>query len=148
MGELVATKIQVEFRDTDRDVEAAAGRSIAEIFFDEGEPAFRDRERAAVACALQDHAGVVALGGGAVLDDATRESLRDHRVVFLDVGLSDAAERTGLNQARPLLAINPRATLKRMLDERRTFYEAVATATVPTDGRPAAEVAADVLALL
>jgi shikimate kinase len=79
------------------------------------------------------HDGVLALGGGALGDAATRERLAGHHVVFLDVGLSDAAARIGLNRDRPLLLGNPRAQLKAMLDERRPAYQQVAVATVATD---------------
>ena len=148
VGTLVAEQRHLGFRDTDRDVEARAGRSVADIFVDDGEPAFRALETAMVRAALTEHDGVLALGGGAVLDPDTRARLRGHRVIFLDVGLTDAAERVGFARSRPLLVLNPRAELKRMLDERRSLYEDVATSIVPTDGRSPTDVAADVLALL
>ncbi|HLT60702.1 MAG TPA: shikimate kinase, partial [Microlunatus sp.] len=71
--------------------------------------------------------------------------LHDHRVVFLDVGLADAASRVGLNRDRPLLIGNPRAQLKRLLDERRPLYVEVATIIVDTSGRSPDEVATEVL---
>jgi len=133
IGLLLADRLGVTFRDTDHDVENAAAASISDIFVEQGEAAFRALEREAVRSALARHDGVLALGGGAVIDDATRAELREHRVVFLDVGLARAAERVGLNQARPLLAVNPRATLAKMLADRRPLYEEVATLTVQTD---------------
>jgi shikimate kinase len=75
-------------RDTDADIVATDGRSIADIFVESGEDEFRALERAAVAEALATHDGVLALGGGAVLDPATRALLADHTVVFLRVGLA------------------------------------------------------------
>ena len=66
-------------------------------------------------------------------------------MVFLSVELSDAIHRVGLGAGRPLLAINPRATLRYLLDQRRPLYEEVATVTVNTDGRTPEEVAAEVL---
>ena len=135
-------------RDTDRDVEAAEGRSIAEIFVDSGEEQFRALERAAVAEALAAHRGVLALGGGAVLDPATREALTGRPVVFLRVGLADAVKRVGLTSGRPLLFGNVRARIKALLDERTPIYEAVATHVVDTDGRTPDDVAADVCRLL
>ncbi|MDV3296701.1 MAG: shikimate kinase, partial [Brachybacterium paraconglomeratum] len=101
VGELLAAAWGVALRDTDRDVEETAGKPISEIFVDSGEAHFRDLERAAVAEALATHDGVLALGGGAVLDPGTRELLRDHTVVFLHVGLTDAVKRVGLGTARP-----------------------------------------------
>lgn len=148
IGRLVAQRRGVEFRDTDADVEARAGRSIADIFIDDGEPRFREMERDAVRIALAEHDGVLSLGGGAVVDPASRALLHGQRVVFLDVGLADAAERVGLNRSRPLLAVNPRAELKRMLTERRPFYEEVATDVVDTGARTPEDVAADIDALL
>jgi shikimate kinase len=87
---------------------------------------------------------VLAVGGGAVLDPEVRARLREHRVVFLDVGLSDAASRVGMGAARPLLLGNVRGQLKTLLDARRPLYEEVATVRVVTDGRTVAEVADDV----
>ncbi len=146
VGTLLASAWGVAFRDTDHDVEAAEGRPIPEIFFDQGEQHFRQLERTAVAEALADHEGVLALGGGAVLDPATRTALEDHLVVFLHVGLTDAVKRVGLGTARPLLLGNVRARVKTLLDERLSVYRAVATLTVETDGRSAEEVAEDVRA--
>lgn len=145
VGGLVAAGLGEEFRDTDADIERMAGKSISEIFLDDGEPVFRDLERTAVAVALGDHEGVLALGGGAVGDEGTRELLREQQVVFLDVGLADAAARVGLNRDRPLLLDSPRAQLKRLLDERRPLYEQVAVFTVNTTGRSVEEVAEDVM---
>jgi shikimate kinase/3-dehydroquinate synthase len=134
----LAERWQLAARDTDNDVEATAGKPISDIFIDDGEPAFRELERAAVATALREHDGVLALGGGAVLDPVTQEALEAYRagggvVVFLDVSLSHAAPRVGLNQARPLLLGNPRAQWQALMNERRPVYETVATLRVMTD---------------
>jgi shikimate kinase len=145
VGELLAAALGVEFRDTDADVVAAAGKPVSDIFVDDGEDVFRALERAAVAVALTDFDGVLALGGGAVLADETRSRLRGHTVVHLSVDLSDAVNRVGLGVGRPLLAINPRATLKHLLDQRRPLYQEVATFTVVTDGRDPAEVAEEIV---
>ena len=141
VGELLAERHGVEFRDTDRDVEARAGATISDIFVEQGEAKFRELERAAVRDALAEHNGVLALGGGAVVSAETRDLLASQWVVFLDVALTAAVDRVGLNRSRPLLAVNPRAELARMLAERRPLYEQVATLTVVTDGRTAKEVA-------
>ena len=98
--------------------------------------------------ALAEHEGVLALGGGAVLDPSTRALLAGSPVVHLDVTLADAAARVGFNRDRPLLVGNVRAQLKALLDERRPFYEEVALVTVPTDGRSPEEVVDAVLAAL
>jgi shikimate kinase len=146
IGRMVAAALGVGFRDTDDDIVAAVGKPIPEIFIDDGEPAFRALEREAVRVALSSVDGVLALGGGAILADETRALLRGHTVVFLSVGLSDAVSRVRLGAGRPLLTINPRATLKFLLDQRRPLYEEVATVTVHTDGRTPPEIADEVLA--
>ncbi|MEH1013388.1 shikimate kinase [Micromonospora sp. CPCC 206060] len=148
VGQLLAGTLGVEFRDTDHDIEAMAGKPIPEIFVDEGEAHFRTLERAAVAAALAAHPGVLALGGGAVLAEENRAALVGHTVVHLSVELTDAVKRVGLGAGRPLLAINPRATLKYLLDQRRPLYAEVATATVVTDGREPDDVVAEIVALL
>jgi shikimate kinase len=146
VGQLLAERLGVGFLDTDAVVVARAGKPVSDIFVDDGEPAFRALEQEAVAAALAGHTGVLALGGGAVLAEPTRQRLAGHRVVFLSVGLADAVRRIGLARDRPLLAMNPRAELRVMLAERQPVYESVATVTVPTDGRTPADVAAEVLA--
>ena len=148
VGQALAERRGLGFRDTDTDVEVVAGKAVADIFVEDGEPAFREMERQAVARALAEHDGVLALGGGAVLDSDTRAALAVHRVVFLDVGLAAAAERVGFTRSRPLLVLNPRAELQRMLTERRPAYEAVATHVVGTDGREVDEVVAEIETLL
>jgi shikimate kinase len=145
VGEGLAQRLGVSFRDTDGDVERTAGKTIGDIFVDDGEDRFREMERAAVADALRDHDGVLAVGGGAVLDETTRARLADHRVVFLDVGLPDAAKRVGLARDRPLLLGNPRAQLHRLMAERRPYYEEVATHVVGTDGREPGDIVDELL---
>ena len=104
VGALLADAWGVSARDTDADVEALEGRSISDIFVDSGEAHFRDLERKAVAEALATHDGVLSLGGGAVLDPATRDLLAGHTVVFLKVGLSEAVKRVGLGSGAPAAA--------------------------------------------
>ncbi|MCG0065490.1 MULTISPECIES: shikimate kinase [Streptomyces] len=140
VGRLLAERLGVGYRDTDDDIVAAEGRTIAEIFVDEGEAAFRALEKAAVRAALAEHPGVVALGGGAVLDADTRALLAGQRVVYLSMEVEEAVRRTGLNVARPLLAVNPRKQWRELMEARRHLYEEVATAVVATDGRTPEEV--------
>lgn len=148
VGQLLSERWQVAFRDTDHDVEETDGRPASEIFVEAGEEHFRALERDAVTRALAEHEGVLALGGGAVLDPATRAALATHRVVFLRVGLADASRRVGLGTGRPLLLGNVRARMKALLDERLPVYLEVARYVVDTDGRTAEEVAAAVEAAL
>jgi shikimate kinase len=148
VGGAVARLLGVAFADTDHLIEQRAGKPIPDIFFDDGEPAFRALEREVIAEALTSFGGVLALGGGSILDPGTREALRPHTVVFLSVELSDAVRRVGLGAGRPLLSVNPRATLKFLMEERRPLYASVATHTVSTDARAPEEIAAEVAGLL
>lgn len=140
-------------RDTDADVERVAGMPVADIFVEHGEPHFRALEREAVTTALATHDGVLALGGGAVLDEHSQAALQAYAaaggvVVFLDVSLAHAAPRVGFNQSRPLLLGNPRARWAALMEERRPVYERLATLRVDTDGRTPAQVAAEIAAHL
>ncbi|MEU2625411.1 shikimate kinase [Streptomyces sp. NPDC007157] len=140
VGELLAGRLGVGYRDTDEDIVAAEGRAIADIFVAEGEAVFREMEKRAVQVALSEHEGVLALGGGAVLDADTRALLAGRRVVYLSMDVEEAVKRTGLNVARPLLAINPRKQWRELMEARRHLYEEVASAVVATDGRTPEEV--------
>nr|WP_112277061.1 shikimate kinase [Lentzea terrae] len=134
ISQLLAARLGLPFRDVDDDIVALAGKPISDVFTDDGEPVFRAMEEEAVAKALVEHEGVLALGGGAVLSAATRERLREHTVVFLNVGMAEGVRRTGLSSARPLLSgVNPRATFKALLDARLPLYREVATIEVLTD---------------
>lgn len=144
VGKILAERLGVRFRDTDADVEETAGKVVSDIFIDDGEERFRELEQEAVRRALAEHGGVLVLGGGAVLEPGTRGSLREHRTVFLDVGLADAVKRVGLARDRPLLISNPRANLRKALDDRRQLYEEVASLTVSTDGREPGDIADEI----
>jgi shikimate kinase len=140
VGQLLAERLGVGYRDTDDDIVVEQGRTIAEIFVDEGEPAFRAIEKQAVHKALAEHDGILALGGGAILDADTRALLAGQRVVYLSMDVEEAVKRTGLNAARPLLAVNPRRQWRELMEARRHLYEEIATAVVATDGRTPEEV--------
>ena len=145
VGRALARLTGSSLRDTDADVVAVAGRPIPDIFFTDGEAAFRDMERAAVATALAEHLGVLALGGGAVLDAQTRALLQSHTVVFLSVSMPTGVRRTGLASNRPLLTgVNPRATYKSLLERRLPLYAEVATIVVRTDDLTVDQVAATI----
>jgi shikimate kinase len=145
VGLLLSERLGVPFRDTDHDVEAAAGKPVGDIFVDDGEERFRELERTAVAEALAAHEGVLALGGGAILDAATQEALAGHHVVYLEVGLSDAVKRVGLASARPLLVLNPRSQFRKLMEERRPIYEGLAALKVSTDGREPADIVDEIV---
>ena len=134
VARLLADRLGLPSRDIDADVERGAGRTISDIFVDDGEATFRELEHAAVLDALAGFDGVLAVGGGAVLDPRSQQALAGHRVVFLDVRITDAARRIGLNRDRPLLIGNPRAQWTMMMDARRPVYQQLAGARVATDG--------------
>jgi shikimate kinase len=146
VGPLLAERLGVAFRDTDDDIVARAGRSISDIFAESGEEVFRALEEEVVAAALAEHDGVLSVGGGAVLAPGTRERLRAHQVVFLNVGFAVGVQRTGLSTARPLLVgVNPRATYRSQLEARLPVYREVGTIEIVTDERGPDEVAAAIV---
>jgi shikimate kinase len=146
IGRRVAERLKVPFVDTDALIEEESGMSVSDMFVELGEPEFRVREEQAVRRALSEQSGVVALGGGAILSESTRQLLAEHTVVWLRVNVSDAASRVGMNQARPLLLGNVRGRLTQLLNERTPLYESVASITIETDGRAVREVTSSVLA--
>jgi shikimate kinase len=139
VGALLAKRLGVTFRDVDDVIVERAGRSIAEIFADDGEAAFRVLEEQ-ITAELLELPGVLSLGGGAVLSATTRAALRGNRVVWLRIGLSQSVKRVGLDTARPLLLGNVRGRLLKLLNERAALYAEVATEVVDTDHTTPAEV--------
>jgi shikimate kinase/3-dehydroquinate synthase len=145
IGVLLAERLGIPFTDVDAVIEAEAGRSIAEIFAEDGEPAFRALEEATTKRLLA-RPGVLSLGGGAVLSAATRAALRQQRVVWLHVSVPVAMKRIGIDGARPLLLGNVRGTLIKLLNERIPLYGEVATEVVDTNERTPSEVVASIVA--
>ena len=146
VGPLLAALLGAEFAETDAMVENMAGKPVSDIFVSDGEPAFRDLERAAVAQALAGHRGIVALGGGAVMDPGTQQLLARQQVVYLQTGFTAAVRRVGLDTPRPLLLTNPRSRMRELLAERLPVYEALARITVVTDDRDPQEIADEIAA--
>ena len=149
-GRLLATRLGVPFADTDNLVAQAAGKPVSDVFVEDGEAAFRELERAAVAHGLDGFGlagGVLALGSGAVLDPDVRRMIDKPGVViaYLEAGFATVAKRTGFDKPRVVIPGNPRGRLRAMLDERRQVYEALAALTVPTDDLAPDEVAADLV---
>jgi shikimate kinase len=146
VGAALAASWQVSFRDPDRDIEQTTGRTIADIFVESGEQAFRELERVAVFAALAEHPGVLALGGGAVADADVRSAIDPSNVVFLDVGLAEAMTRLEMNRSRPLLLGNIRARWQTLADARRSFYTEVADQVVVTDKREIDSIVDEIIA--
>lgn len=110
LGRGLATRLGLAFVDVDARIVAAAGCDIPTLFATEGEPGFRQRETRALAEALAGDAAVIATGGGAVLADANRSTMRDAgRVVYLWVDAATQLARLAGDTGRPLLATPDRA---------------------------------------
>lgn len=138
---LVSTSI-----DTDSLVEQNAGKKISEIFIEDGEPHFRNLEVAAVLEACASDADVVALGGGAILREESIAAISAiPNRIFLDVSISNAAPRIGFNKDRPLLLVNPRQQWQKLMSDRRSIYQSLATLEIATDNKKPDEVAAQIL---
>jgi shikimate kinase len=129
--------------DTDLLVEERCGKSISDIFLEDGESFFRREELKVLLEAIQDENSILALGGGSILSEEAREALISSKrpIVFLDVSISNAAPRVGFNKERPLLTINPRQQWLGLMETRRPIYESLATITLNTDNRKPVEVA-------
>lgn len=140
VGRHLAGMLEREFIDVDRRIEEVIGKPIAEIFADDGEEYFRALEEEATLELIQSDA-VVSLGGGAVLSPSVREALRHHDVVWLEVSITQASRRVGMNTARPLLLGNVRGRLIELLRERTPLYEEVSTSRIVTDNLTANQIA-------
>ena len=143
IGKALAKEISAAFIDSDSEIERIAGKKISDIFVEEGESAFRKVEVEVVTQILESFEGVIALGGGAPINIAIQEVLTgvDYPVIFIDVSISQAANRIGFNKDRPLLLINPRQQWMNLMSERRPIYEKLATQTVVSDSMKPHEVA-------
>jgi shikimate kinase len=145
----LALQLGVPFADTDQLIEAAEGRSVADIFVNSGEDYFRDVEVGTVADALDRCDGVLALGGGAILRSQTQQALARHQVIWLRVTMDTAVRRVGLNAPRPVLLGNVRGKMSTMMAARAPIYEAVASmATIDNDGDDPAQPVAQIAAIL
>jgi shikimate kinase len=139
VGAMLAERMGVTFRDVDAVIVERTGKSISEIFTDDGEATFRALEER-ITAELLPLPGVLSLGGGAVLSAGTRSALRGQRVIWLKVGLGQSMKRVGLDTARPLLLGNVRGRLRKLLSERAALYREVATEVIDTDNTTPAEV--------
>jgi shikimate kinase len=146
VGKALSRKLSRPWIDTDTEVESRAGKKISEIFLEDGEATFRALERDVVDQVMGSEAGIVSLGGGSVLNEASQKRITTAKeVVFLDVSISNAAPRVGFNKDRPLLAINPRQQWLQLMEKRRPIYESLATITVSTDNKKPDQVADEII---
>jgi shikimate kinase len=142
--------MEISFSDTDALIEAEAGKKISEIFVDDGEANFRELEVAIVTKALVDEPGVLALGGGSVMSEPSRQAISQSgaTVVYLEVSIAQAAPRIGFNTERPMLLVNPRQKWLSLMQERAPIYTALADLTFSTDSKKPHQVAEEILAAL
>ena len=143
IGKALAKEIATEFIDSDSEIERITGKKISDIFVEEGEAVFRKTEVEVVTALLDGFEGVIALGGGAPINTQIQEALTgvEFPVIFIDVSISQAANRIGFNKDRPLLLINPRQQWLNLMSERRPIYEKLASQTVNSDSQKPHEVA-------
>jgi shikimate kinase len=143
IGKALSKELELAFIDSDAEIERISGNTISEIFVDQGEAVFRKTEVETVTRILAEFEGVVALGGGAPINPEIQKVLlnSEYPVIFIDVSISQAANRIGFNKDRPLLMINPRQQWLHLMSERRPIYEKLATITVSSDNSKPSEVA-------
>ena len=135
VGALLAKNLKLAFVDTDKVIEEISGKSVSQIFVDDGEDRFRALELEVLENQLSATDTVLSLGGGAPISPTAQVLLKNSKSVkiFLDVSLSVAAPRVGFNRDRPLLLGNPRAQWQSLLDKRRPIYEDVADHCIKVD---------------
>ena len=150
IGRLIAERIQAPFRDTDSVIEEATGKSVSEIFLEDGEEKFRTLEKAALREELLTDGTILALGGGAPISIDAQSALRAiaSPVVYLDISLASVAPRIGFNRDRPLLLSNPRGQWETLMQDRRPIYEAVADEIIDVNGKEIDEVVNEVLVVM
>ena len=150
VGGALASKLSIDFVDTDTHIETSFGHKISDIFVDKGEEFFRDLEFAALAESLQVSDCVLSLGGGAPIAPRAQELLKScaSPIFFLDVSLAVAAPRVGFNRDRPLLLSNPRAQWQSLAETRRPIYESLATFVIKVDSMSVEEVVNEIAAKL
>ena len=143
IGKSLAKELNLNFIDSDSEIEKISHKKISEIFIEDGEPAFRLLEVDVVRRVLADFDGVISLGGGAPINPEIQEVLQDanYPVVFIDVSIAQASIRIGFNKDRPLLLVNPRQQWISLMNDRRPIYEKLASQTISSDNQKPHEVA-------
>jgi shikimate kinase len=124
IGRRLATRLNLPFVDADAEIEGAAGESIEAIFAEHGEAYFRDGERRVIARLLEQGPQVLSTGGGAFMNDATREKIRERGVsIWLNAGIDLLMQRVSRRDNRPLLKNgNPREIMEGLIAERYPVY--------------------------
>ena len=147
IGKAIARRLALTYADCDQAIERRAGCSIAELFADKGEQAFRDLEAEMLGTLVEDKRSVIATGGGVVLRPANRELLRSRtRCVYLRASTDLLWRRLRNDRRRPLLQVaDPHERLRHMHADRAPLYEQVAHVVIDTDGLPFGRIVDDVV---
>ncbi len=150
IGKALSRELSTSFEDTDALIVAEQGCSIPEIFAAQGEQGFRSIERTVVLKALASNTGVLSLGGGSILDPDVQQALSKSaaKIIYLQVGLSNALLRIGSKGDRPLVATDPKSQWLKIVQEREPIYKKLAKIEVLTDNKKPHEVARELSVLM
>lgn len=149
IGRRLAKAMGVTLLDTDTKIVETTGRTIADIFSNDGEKEFRRIEEEVVRAALAEHDGIVSLGGGAITSQGVREALAGHTVIFLEISAAEGIRRTTGGTVRPLLAGgDPAQRYRELMAQRVPLYRRVATIRVNTNRRNPGAVVRHIVARL
>lgn len=146
IGKRLAVDLSLTFKDTDEMIEKQSGRSISDIFIEDGEDEFRALEKIILRTGLLEDNTVLSLGGGACLSIDAQSALRASGafIVYLKISLSQVSSRVGFNQGRPLLMGNPRAQWQALMNERAPIYEGIASYICDVDSKSIDDLASEI----
>jgi shikimate kinase len=150
IGQLIAKRLDIAFRDTDQVIEGETGRTVSDIFLEDGEDAIRLLEKSVLRNELLSDGTVLALGGGAPISMDAQSALRAiaSPVVYLDISLATVAPRIGFNRDRPLLLHNPRGQWQTLMEARRPIYESIADTVIDVNTKSETEIVDEILEVL
>ncbi len=146
VGRLLAKSLAQEFFDSDQVIETQTGKSVSDIFTQDGEPVFRQLEHDVIGQLLGKENAIVALGGGALSNADTRNHVKSATTIWLVAGLTQTVDRVGMNRNRPLLLGNVRGQLAELMTAREPLYREVATLTIDTSKLTPEEVVENIIA--
>jgi shikimate kinase len=150
IGMLIASKLNLPFRDTDHIIEQENGKSVSEIFLEDGEDNFRALEKSVLHKELLSDDTILALGGGAPISIDAQSALKAIAtpVIYFDISLASVAPRIGFNRDRPLLLNNPRGQWELLMQERRPIYEAIADKVIDVNAKSESDIVDEILVVV
>ena len=150
IGQLVAERLDIPFRDTDQVIEENSGRTVSDIFLEDGEEAFRVLEKGVLRDELLSDGTVLALGGGAPISIDAQSALRAiaSPVIYLDISLATVAPRIGFNRDRPLLLHNPRGQWQTLMEASRPIYESIADTVIDVNTKTEIDIVDEILEVI